>query len=366
MTVQSRIDRTIANLIRQGSLSTADTIRLQNLLHHAGYNSNFSKNGADGDLGKKTLTDVAAWARKREGREALGTEVRRGFGRYKLATEFASTSTNVPRAMHAFPRINPVPSHKQNIHNDANAKNDNVFMRAVMQAKKYSSRFLPSDPMKWNLVDKLAHTFRTAKQYGLDGLMLAVQIRQESGFKNTARSYVGALGIAQFMPGTGRRYGLRSREDFTNPQKAISAMAHHMSDLKIKHGSHGAALAAYNGGDGAVWDAKRALGKSEVTVRDLRSHWRQRAHRLGTRNRDAWHVQTYHYVGNIVDTTQAFAQALKREEVKMVNVPSEREGLGDTFDKAHMPRLLRFAKTHAASHEDAQPEHGMRFMPVAA
>jgi Transglycosylase SLT domain/D-alanyl-D-alanine carboxypeptidase len=80
--------------------------------------------------------------------------------------------------------------------------------------------------------------------------LLAAQLYAESGLNPFARSPAGAEGIAQFMPGTARSYGLRDPFD---PVEAIDAQAHLMSDLlKRFDGKVALALAAYNAGPGAV------------------------------------------------------------------------------------------------------------------
>jgi tape measure domain-containing protein len=94
-----------------------------------------------------------------------------------------------------------------------------------------------------------------AKRTGLDPNLLRSMIKQESGGRTNARSPVGAAGIAQFMPGTARDYGLRvnSRvDDRLDPTQAIRAMADHVRDLVNTNGNIAKALAAYNAGQGAV------------------------------------------------------------------------------------------------------------------
>jgi soluble lytic murein transglycosylase-like protein len=71
----------------------------------------------------------------------------------------------------------------------------------------------------------------------------------ESNFNPNAGSPAGAQGIAQFMPGTAAAYGLENPYD---PEQAIDAQAHLMSDLLAQFGSVELALAAYNAGPGAV------------------------------------------------------------------------------------------------------------------
>ena len=80
--------------------------------------------------------------------------------------------------------------------------------------------------------------------------LLAAQLYAESGFNPFAVSAAGARGIAQFMPGTAREYGLTDPHD---PVASIDAQAHLMSDLLRRFGGKVAlALAAYNAGAGAV------------------------------------------------------------------------------------------------------------------
>ena len=90
---------------------------------------------------------------------------------------------------------------------------------------------------------------RAAQRWSVSAQLLAAQIYTESNFNPFARSPAGALGIAQFMPGTARGIGLRNPFD---PAAAIDAQAHLMRDLLRRFGSVPLALAAYNAGPGAV------------------------------------------------------------------------------------------------------------------
>lgn len=89
----------------------------------------------------------------------------------------------------------------------------------------------------------------SAQRWNVAAGLLAAQIWQESRFDPNARSRAGAQGIAQFMPGTARAYGLRDPFD---PRAAIDAQAHHMRDLLREFGAVPLALAAYNAGAGRV------------------------------------------------------------------------------------------------------------------
>jgi hypothetical protein len=90
---------------------------------------------------------------------------------------------------------------------------------------------------------------RAAQRWSVAGTLLAAQLYQESRFNPFARSPAGAQGIAQFMPGTARAYGL---DDPFDAARAIDAQAHLMRDLLRQFGSVPLALAAYNAGPARV------------------------------------------------------------------------------------------------------------------
>jgi hypothetical protein len=90
---------------------------------------------------------------------------------------------------------------------------------------------------------------RAAQRWSVAGTLLAAQLYQESRFNPFARSPAGAQGIAQFMPGTARAYGL---DDPFDASRAIGAQAHLMRDLLRQFGSVPLALAAYNAGPAPV------------------------------------------------------------------------------------------------------------------
>jgi membrane-bound lytic murein transglycosylase D len=77
----------------------------------------------------------------------------------------------------------------------------------------------------------------------------------ESGFNQNARSRAGAVGLWQFMPETGRRYGLTFDswvDDRRDPFLATDAAIRFLSELNNRFGSMWLAAAAYNGGPGRV------------------------------------------------------------------------------------------------------------------
>jgi Transglycosylase SLT domain/D-alanyl-D-alanine carboxypeptidase len=94
-----------------------------------------------------------------------------------------------------------------------------------------------------------APLLRAATHWNVSAALLAAQLMAESNFDPYAGSPAGAQGIAQFMPSTAAAYGLANPYD---PDEAIDAQGHLMSDLLRQFGSPQLALAAYNAGPAPV------------------------------------------------------------------------------------------------------------------
>ena len=93
-----------------------------------------------------------------------------------------------------------------------------------------------------------------AARYSVDPHLLWTIGYLESGFRSEAISYKDgvpcAFGLMQFVPSTGKRYGLRNPHD---PRDAIDAAARYVRDLMARFdGNLDFVLAAYNAGEGAV------------------------------------------------------------------------------------------------------------------
>ena len=101
-----------------------------------------------------------------------------------------------------------------------------------------------------------------------DWRLMAAQCYQESTFDPQARSWAGACGLMQIMPGTADHLGL-ARSDMFHPEKNIAAAARYLGELehlfrdiperpeRLKF-----VLAAYNGGHNHIRDAMALATKN--------------------------------------------------------------------------------------------------------
>ncbi len=89
-----------------------------------------------------------------------------------------------------------------------------------------------------------------AEKYQVDPLLVAAVIEQESKFHETARSQVGARGLMQLMPRTGRWLGAR---DLYDPEQNVDAGVRYIKYLQERfNGNLKETIAAYNAGEGNV------------------------------------------------------------------------------------------------------------------
>ncbi|MFW5739845.1 MAG: transglycosylase SLT domain-containing protein, partial [Myxococcota bacterium] len=106
------------------------------------------------------------------------------------------------------------------------------------------------------------------REHGVpDDLMWVAVV--ESRFEADVRSRAGAAGLWQFMPHTGRAYGLvidRWIDERLDPLRSTRAAATMLSDLHARFGSWELALAAYNMGYGRMIATIRSFNSNDFRV----------------------------------------------------------------------------------------------------
>lgn len=200
----------------------------------------------------------------------------------------------------------------------------------------------------------------------------------ESAYVTKAKSPVGASGLWQFMPATGRHYGLEKTELYDGRHDIYAATNAALNYLEYLHGLFGdwsLALAAYNWGEGNVGRAvnrARALGL-EPTYENLRMP-------NETRN----YVPKLLAVRNIIFNPQSFGMSLSEVRnqpyfkavdvdqaidnsaiVRLANISeNEFQALNPAFNapvfipKANRKLLLPYeaASTFEKNYRNAQPD----------
>ncbi|MEA3638720.1 MAG: transglycosylase SLT domain-containing protein [Lamprobacter sp.] len=106
----------------------------------------------------------------------------------------------------------------------------------------------------------------------------------ESSFQTHARSSVGAAGIWQFMPATGREYGMRvdrNIDERLDPITCADGAARYLSAAHRKLGSWPLAITSYNHGKGGMANAKAQYGDD---IGKIVKHYKGRAFGFASRN----------------------------------------------------------------------------------
>jgi membrane-bound lytic murein transglycosylase D len=149
----------------------------------------------------------------------------------------------------------------------------------------------------------------------------------ESGFNPKALSHANALGLWQFIPETGKRYGLVTRDDFFDVRKSTEAAAGYLLDLLNIFGSPSflLATAAYNAGEGKIVSCLRQLDTLE-----RRNFWEIRS---------CLAVETQEYVPKIMA-----AAVISSDPARYgFDLPTE-EQMRQRYEVVVVPRIMPLAR----------------------
>lgn len=166
----------------------------------------------------------------------------------------------------------------------------------------------------------------------------------ESGFRTHAYSPKRAAGMWQFIPETGRRYGLKIDswvDERLDPIKSTIAAAKYLKDLFGMFGDWNLALAAYNAGEGKIDRAIKKTGKDD--------YWEIRQTRYIKK-------ETKNYVPSFIAAT---AIALEPERFDLYDIQTHEVLKYDTVEietPMDLSVVARFAGTTVSVIKELNPE----------
>lgn len=155
-------------------------------------------------------------------------------------------------------------------------RRDGQHASAVGLARRALLLGAPSDSRTYRLIYPLLHRddlFQHSERMGLDPLLVAALIRQESVWDTTAKSRVGALGLMQLMPSTAsqvaRALGVRrwKTANLLDPAINLRFGTYYLAQaLRRFDGNVAHALAGYNAGPSriATWSSPDSAEDPEL------------------------------------------------------------------------------------------------------
>jgi len=219
-----------------------------------------------------------------------------------------------------------------------NKEVQNYLVYFSKDRKKVMQRWLARAPQYLPMIKGIF------QEYGLPE-DLAYLAMIESGFNPNARSSAGAVGMWQFIKGTGRRYGLvidNYIDERLNPEKSTRAAARYLLDLYKRFGSWYLAAASYNCGEMRV---QRELGKSSN-----RNFWELSANKCLPN-------ETKNYVPQMIAATII---AKNPEKFGFTNLPAQPDVPGDYREQMEPASELAQANRHGPAAPRPQPRSSHR------
>ena len=141
----------------------------------------------------------------------------------------------------------------------------------------------------------------------------------ESSFRNDARSFRGAVGMWQFMPGTGRLYMRVTRlvDERRDPMEATRAAARLLQDNYRELGTWPLAVTAYNHGRAGMRRAVRRLGTRDIVT--IIRRYRGRTFKFASKNFYAEFLAAVHIMREVERHLPyvRFDQLVRLEEISL-------------------------------------------------
>jgi soluble lytic murein transglycosylase-like protein len=104
----------------------------------------------------------------------------------------------------------------------------------------------------WQSRDLAKHLLVNARRWKIDANVLVALVSVESAWNTTARSWAGAIGLGQLMPGTAANLHVNPHDPYQNLQGAARYLGGLLERYKNKPDRYALAFAAYNAGPKAV------------------------------------------------------------------------------------------------------------------
>lgn len=142
----------------------------------------------------------------------------------------------------------------------------NMMQKRYLESTKYAKQ-ATSEAERRKFAELVGFFKKYGEQYSLDYLLMAAQGYQESGLDQNARSHVGAIGVMQVMPATGKELGVG---DIGVPEANIHAgvkymrfmMDRYFKDEPMDTLNKGLfTFASYNAGPARVRQLRQEAGK---------------------------------------------------------------------------------------------------------
>jgi soluble lytic murein transglycosylase-like protein len=104
----------------------------------------------------------------------------------------------------------------------------------------------------WQSSNLAKHVLQNAVRWRVDANILVALVSVESAWRTHARSYAGAIGLGQLMPGTARSLHVNPHDPYQNLQGSAHYLGGFLKKYRNSPHRYSLAFAAYNAGPNAV------------------------------------------------------------------------------------------------------------------